>query len=253
MSADWQAILKKVCPRGKSEILAGVAESMPEACKIADLNTPLRVQHFLAQIAHESAGFLTTTEYASGAAYEGRRDLGNTQAGDGKRFRGRGVIQLTGRSNYKIYGDKLGVDLVSDPLKAAAFPYAVMTAALYWKERKLNTYADQDDIRGVTKRVNGGYNGLADRENYLTKAKNCCTALPAAAPPEPEVAYAYPDQWQQQAQSTDIDDNAFIDALERNEEAFIAMLIHAIETNDGVRDAIYAHFDMGSEEEEDAA
>jgi putative chitinase len=144
---------------------------MPRCIQIADLTTPLRQEHFLAQLAHESAGFRTTTEYASGKAYEGRKDLGNTQKGDGVRYKGRGLIQITGRSNYSTMSKALGVDFVKEPELAAEFPYAALTAALYWKNHNINKYADRDDIRGVTKVINGGNNGLADRMAYLVKAK----------------------------------------------------------------------------------
>jgi hypothetical protein len=112
-----------------------------------------------------------TTEFASGAAYEGRRDLGNTQKGDGVRFKGRGLIQLTGRSNYAKYGNILGADLVGNPPSAAEFPWAALTAGVYWRDRNINSKADRDDVVGVTKLVNGGTNGLSDRRTMLANAK----------------------------------------------------------------------------------
>lgn len=133
--------------------------------------TPLRAAHFLAQIAHESGGFRYSEEIASGAAYEGREDLGNTEPGDGRRFKGRGVIQLTGRANYQRYGDLLGLDLVRQPGLAALPEVAYRTAALYWLDRNINTDADRDDLRAVTRAVNGGTNGLDDRRRYLHRAK----------------------------------------------------------------------------------
>ena len=178
---DWASIIKKIAPTALPSIVNGLAEAMPRCIQIADLTTPLRQEHFLAQLAHESAGFKTTTEYASGKAYEGRKDLGNTQKGDGVRFKGRGLIQITGRSNYNTMSKALGVDFVKEPELAAEFPYAALTAALYWKNHKINRYADRDDIRGVTKVINGGYTGLADRMSYLAKAKK---AVPNTAPIE---------------------------------------------------------------------
>lgn len=168
---DWPAVIKKICPRAKPSIVAGLAEAMPKCIEIADLSTKLRQAHFLAQLAHESAHFQTTTEYASGAAYEGRKDLGNVVKGDGVRFKGRGLIQMTGRANYKRYGGILGVDFVSDPKVAADFPWAALTAAVYWRDRHINTKADADDIVWVTRIINGGKNGLDDRKQYLRKAK----------------------------------------------------------------------------------
>lgn len=179
---DWGTIIRSVAPRAKTSIVDGIVSAMPHITSLAGLNTPLRQAHFLAQLAHESAGFTTTEEFASGAAYEGRKDLGNTQRGDGKRFKGRGLIQLTGRSNYKTYGQKLGVDLVTDPTLAGKFPWAALTAAVYWRDRNLNRYADRDDVRAVTRYVNGGYNGLSDRERYLRLAKRAIEQQGAPTP-----------------------------------------------------------------------
>ena len=168
---DWQRVIRAIAPRARADILSGLAAAMPGICSTYAINTTLRQAHFLAQCAHESDGFHTCQEYASGAAYEGRRDLGNTHPGDGKRFKGRGILQLTGRSNYTSYGKALGIDLVDDPDLAADFPAAALIAALYWKQHSLNPRADADDIEGVTRRVNGGLNGLDDRKQYLALAK----------------------------------------------------------------------------------
>lgn len=135
-----------------------------------DISTPLRQAHFLAQVLHESGSLKYCEELASGDAYEGRRDLGNLIKGDGKRFKGRGLIQLTGRANYRIYGKAIGVDLEAKPELVATL-YAVDVAGWYWNSRKLNELADKDDAKAVTKKVNGGYNGLEDRLKYLQRAK----------------------------------------------------------------------------------
>lgn len=179
---DWGTVIRSIAPRAKSSIVDGVVAAMPHMMSIANLTTPLRQAHYLAQLAHESAGFTTTEEFASGAAYEGRKDLGNLERGDGKRFKGRGLIQLTGRSNYKTYGQRLGVDLITDPTLAGKFPWAAVTAAVYWRDRGLNRYADRDDVRAVTRLINGGYNGLSDRERYLKLAKR---AIEQQAGPTP--------------------------------------------------------------------
>lgn len=134
--------------------------------------TPTRAAHFIAQIAHESAGFKALTEYASGDAYEGRSDLGNTKPGDGRRYKGRGVIQLTGRANYRRTGQYLGIDLERQP-DLAATPYvAYQIAAFYWLDRNINTDADRDDVIAVTKAINGGTNGLKHRQTLLAKARS---------------------------------------------------------------------------------
>ncbi|MEW6381869.1 MAG: glycoside hydrolase family 19 protein [bacterium] len=140
----------------------------------SQITTPLRRAHFLAQIAHESGDLRYSEEVASGEAYEGRLDLGNTQPGDGKRFKGRGLIQLTGRFNYKKYGDARGIDYTTDDNAKllAADPYtAVDVSCWFWVKNNLNSLADRDDIMAVTKAVNGGYIGLEDRKAKLARAK----------------------------------------------------------------------------------
>ena len=135
------------------------------------MDSPLRLAHFMAQLCHESGSFRYMEEIASGAAYEGRSDLGNVFPGDGKRFKGRGPIQLTGRANYRAFGRKIGIDLERHPEIAAVPSIGLLTALEYWADRGLNAYADADDIRAVTRRVNGGLNGIADREAHLRKIK----------------------------------------------------------------------------------
>jgi putative chitinase len=178
--ADWDKILLAVAPHGKPAVRDGFAASLDACVARADLSSKLRLAHFIAQTAHESAGLATTTEYASGRAYEGRKDLGNVFPGDGARFKGRGLIQLTGRANYEKFGKALGLDLVGAPASAATFPTAALTGAEYWRERGLNAPADRDDIEGVTHRVNGGLNGLASRKAFLAKAKHALSDLKGA-------------------------------------------------------------------------
>ncbi|RYE98432.1 MAG: glycoside hydrolase [Oxalobacteraceae bacterium] len=168
-------ILLKVAPRAKKSVVQGLAVYMPAAMEKFEINTPLRIKHFLGQASHETDGFATLVEYASGRAYEGRKDLGNTVAGYGVKYKGRGIFQLTGFSNYKIFGEKLGVDLVRHPDLAADPQWAVMTACEYWANRKLNTYADADDIRTITKKINGGLNGYDDR---VIRTANAAKAMP---------------------------------------------------------------------------
>jgi putative chitinase len=177
---DWASVIKKMAPNAVPSVIKGLSAAMPKCIEIANLNTPLRQAHFLSQLAHESAGFRTTTEFASGKAYEGRKDLGNTQPGDGVRFKGRGLIQVTGRANYAQMGKLLGQDFVADPKLAAAFPWAALTAAEYWKSRNINRSADKDDVRSVTRLINGGFNGLDDRIKYLAKAKDALKNPPPA-------------------------------------------------------------------------
>lgn len=136
------------------------------------IDTPLRRAHFIAQLAHESGAFRYAEELADGAAYEGRADLGNTRPGDGRRFKGRGLIQLTGRANYTAYGTAIGRDLAADPTPVATDPaLAVDAACWFWATRGLNALADADDVERITRRINGGLNGLEDRKDYLRRAK----------------------------------------------------------------------------------
>src|SRR4051812_26049971 len=116
--ATWFDIIRACCPHGKTDLIKTMADAMPGLIDRHQINTPIRQCHFLAQMAQECDGFRTMTEYASGADYEGRKDLGNTQSGDGKRFKGRGYPQLTGRFNYDKYGTILGIDLVKNPERA---------------------------------------------------------------------------------------------------------------------------------------
>ncbi len=151
------------------------------------MTTSLRIVHFLAQLAHESDGFCAMEEYASGAAYEGRADLGNTQPGDGKRFKGRGPIQLTGRANYRAFtkwirqyvADAPGFE--AKPELVATWPWAAWAVFYFWSTRNLNDLADRDDLVAITKRINGGTNGLSDRAAYLAKAKDIVAEISADA------------------------------------------------------------------------
>lgn len=159
-----------------------------DTCAKFDITTPARQLCFLAQVGHESGSLFFTEELASGAAYEGRKNLGNTQPGDGVRFKGRGLIQITGRANYQAVGTALGVDLIKNPTllggknvnvcSADQLKNAAMSAGWFWNSRKLNAIADTIDISKpidtganlanfilITKKINGGTNGLPDRLN----------------------------------------------------------------------------------------
>jgi len=187
------ALMRQIAPTysgdkatAQAAIINGVGAVLKATLDCYQINTALRAAHLLAQTCHESAGFATTVEYASGEAYEGRADLGNTQPGDGVRYKGRGLIQLTGRANYAAYGKILGLDLVGHPELAADPPTSLVVACEYWKQRGLNAFADQDDIETITRRINGGLNGIDDRRDRLARAK-AALGLTAAAPAAPAV------------------------------------------------------------------
>lgn len=165
-----QNTIKAIAPRAKESISKAVATVVTERGADYGVENAKEVCHFLAQAAHESDGFRTTQEYASGQAYEGRKDLGNTRKGDGKRYKGRGIFQLTGRENYRKAGEALGLPLESKPHLAAHAENSVLIALWYWKSRNLSRYANKDDIRTITKRINGGLNGFSDRKLYFRRA-----------------------------------------------------------------------------------
>src|SRR5574343_248065 len=129
-----------------------------------------RLQMFMAQIAHESDGFRTTKEYASGKEYEGRLDLGNYDYGDGVKYKGRGLIQLTGRGNYESFARILGNDIDKFPEKVEEFPLALTVSCLFWKTHWLNDIADKGDFDKITRKINGGLNGQEQRLVYLDRA-----------------------------------------------------------------------------------
>ena len=133
-----------------------------------------RVAAFIAQIGHESGQLKYVKEIwgptAAQARYEGRADLGNTQPGDGSKFRGRGLIQITGRANYKACGEALGLDLIRQPELLEKPQYACMSAAWFWATRSLNTLADAGQFDKITQRINGGQNGAADRQALYARA-----------------------------------------------------------------------------------
>jgi predicted chitinase len=124
---------------------------------------------FMGQCAHESAKFTTTKEFGNGTQYEGRADLGNTQPGDGARYKGRGFIQITGRANYTAAGKALGIDLVNHPELAERPDIATKVSIWYWNTRVKPRVGNFANTKQVTKKVNGGVNGLQDRTK-LTKS-----------------------------------------------------------------------------------
>jgi predicted chitinase len=124
---------------------------------------------FLAQCAHESAKFTTTKEFADGSQYEGRKDLGNVNPGDGVKYKGRGFIQITGRANYTQAAKDLGIDLVNHPELAERPDIATKVSLWYWKTRVQPKISNFTNTKAVTKKVNGGVNGLQQRTK-LTKS-----------------------------------------------------------------------------------
>lgn len=171
---------------------------LEQRAKENGINTPLRIAHFLGQLAHESAWFKYTNEnlnYSSKALnvifrkyfpteelaqqyarqpekianrlYANRMGNGDEASGDGWKYSGRGLIQLTGKKNYQNYSEYRDIDFVNNPEWVATQEWAVDSAMLYWNKRNLNSYADKDDVRSITKKINRGYNGLENREKCV--------------------------------------------------------------------------------------
>jgi len=163
----------------QAKIIAEAGAVLAATLESYDITSRLRIAHFLGQTCEESAGYRTTEEFASGREYEGRQDLGNTQRGDGPRYKGRGLLQLTGRANYADYGKALGVDLVNNPTLAAQPALSLKIACEYWKRRNINADCDRDDAQAVTRQVNGGLNGLSERIAFTQKAKTAIARLQA--------------------------------------------------------------------------
>jgi putative chitinase len=200
MTAPSSETLREIAPRfvtdkqrgsRQAAIIDAIGPTLLETLGRYEILAPLRVAHFLAQTCHESAGFSTIEEvplpqsphfeqYDPGTR-KGRL-LGNTLAGDGERFKGRGLIQLTGRANYTFYDGRLGLGLIDHPERAADPSTALVIACEYWKCRELNTFADWDDALTVTYLINGGFGGLGERRVYLQKAKTAL-AIAASDPP----------------------------------------------------------------------
>lgn len=140
-----------------------------------NINTTARIRHFISQCSHESACGLYTKELANGTAYEGRRDLGNIKNGDGKKYKGAGYLQLTGRNNYQALANYLNDQSIMQGVDYVATNYPWTSAGFWWYKNNMNNLCDKGaTCKEITYKVNGGYNGLADRLNYYNK---CCNAL----------------------------------------------------------------------------
>lgn len=166
-----EQILKACMPYATEANIKKFVTPLNLACDKYSINTPKRISAFLAQIAHESGSLRYVEELASGEAYEGRKDLGNTQPGDGVKFKGRGLIQITGRSNYAALSAALNFDFVKEPEKLELPGAAALSAGWFWNLKNLNEPADVDDFKKITKKINGGYNGLQDRMNHWARCR----------------------------------------------------------------------------------
>lgn len=161
--------LKIFSPHTPDELIPVVTNWFNKYADQFAINTPIRIAAFFAELILESNSFKAVREYASGSAYEGRKDLGNIYPGDGKRYKGRGYIQITGRNNYSSLSKYIFKDntLVNNPDLLATPQYAMLSAFWFWDSRKLNALADINYLKTVTKRINGGLNNWDERlANY---------------------------------------------------------------------------------------
>lgn len=154
---------------------ANFIEPLNAAMDEFEINTPERQAAFIAQVGHESGQFRYVKEIASGVAYEMRTDLGNTEPGDGVKYKGRGLIQLTGKANYIALMLALDIDCVDHPELVELPENACRSAAWWWKQHGLNELADAGDFERITRRINGGTNGEADRLALYEKAQEILT------------------------------------------------------------------------------
>jgi putative chitinase len=168
--------LKKISPSTSEARIDTFIHHLNVYLPMYGIDTPNEVASFLAQILHESGGLKYVREIwgptSAQNRYEGRADLGNNVRGDGKKYAGRGLIQLTGRANYlKMSMEMFNDDrLVRNPDLLSTAEYAVWSACIYWKWRKMDLIDDDKDIKDETKKVNGGLTNLADRQQYFARA-----------------------------------------------------------------------------------
>jgi putative chitinase len=167
--------LQRVVPGLTKAQVQELARDLGQAMVDFDITTRRRAAMFVAQVAHESGGFVYREEIwgptQAQRGYEGRHDLGNTYPGDGKRFRGRTYIQITGRANYREVSRALKVDFVERPQLLALPVWAAKGAAWWWDTHGCNQLADEGDFVAVTRRINGGTNGLESRKRYYRRAR----------------------------------------------------------------------------------
>lgn len=169
------ALINYVAGRNTGAVGEEIATGLDHFAPQYDINTPLRLAHFLAQASHESEGFRFLKEIwgptKAQKKYEGRADLGNVRVGDGFLYRGRGIFQLTGRSNYARLGKALALPLEVDPDLACDPQVSVRIACHFWMTHEINAFADANDIIRVTRAINGGLNGIEDRKACFLRAR----------------------------------------------------------------------------------
>ena len=163
--------LRHVCPNLSAADAAAIAPRLAEAFACYGIDTPARAAMAVAQWGMESDHFRTCEEYASGSAYENNRGLGNVHPGDGKRYKGRGRIMITGRANYAATAKGLGIDCLDKPELLLKPPYSELASGYWWHTHNCNSFCDKGDFVGLTVKINGGKTGLAERQRMYALAK----------------------------------------------------------------------------------
>lgn len=163
--------LRKIMPLA-GQRLPPFVDYLNRAMHEFGIDTARRQAAFLAQCAHESGEFRYMREIASGETYEGRKDLGNIYPGDGKKYPGRGPIQITGRKNHELCGNALGLDLINHPELLEVPEHGCRGSAWFWSSNNLNRFADDDSFGALTRAINGGYNHLDNRIRYWLRARS---------------------------------------------------------------------------------
>lgn len=171
------ALLRAMLPRAGKRLDPHLPYIAP-AMEAGGITSRRRVAAFLAQLAHESCEFQYMEEIADGRDYEWRNDLGNVQPGDGPRFKGHGPIQITGRKNHRRCGEALGLDLLADPTLICRPEHGTRAAVWFWNDNDLSPLADVDWFVTITRRINGGTNGLEDRLGYWRRNRELLSLPP---------------------------------------------------------------------------
>lgn len=194
-TADDLTRLAKACgAKPAAVVVQGIVDNQ-HWLSDGGIDTSARVAEFLAQACLETDYFCVLEEYASGVAYEGRKDLGNTYTGDGKKFKGRGIFQCTGRANYSAYGKRLGIDLLGNPDLAARPDISVRIAVMYWNDKGLNAYADRGDTAAISRAINRGSAKAtkpANHEDDRIKIAKLAREIIKITPPPANTADAVP-------------------------------------------------------------
>lgn len=178
------AQLKAILPNARSSDVTKFLPYLNELLPKYGIDTPQRIAAFIGTIQVESGSLRYVEEIASGAAYEGRSDLGNTQPGDGVRFKGRGLIQLTGRANYTAFGNHVGVDFTKNPELVETPRYAVQASTWFWNRRGLNADADRGDMDTVTRKVRGALGPAAHQDQRIATYQRALAVLDAPGDPD---------------------------------------------------------------------